>query len=711
MTVDSPAFVSIPERLPHHAALRWLAARVAAERERWLLWLPVAAGAGIAGYFALPSEPHAWLGWAALGGAIALGVLGRRTLALLPLALLLGATAAGFVAAQVRSHSVAAPVPTRPLDGVWLTATVVEVEPRGTAVRLLLAAPEISRLDPDATPARVRVTLRGKTRPAPGDVVAGDRVRLRARLAPPGPPAAPGAFDFRRHAWFARLGATGFGYTQPRVIEGADSGGLVAAVARLRQSIFERVTERLPGAAGGVAAALMVGQRGAVPPDVMDAMRDSGLAHLLAISGLHVGLVAGLVFFFVRGGLALVPAVALRRPIKKWAALCAIAGAFAYLLLAGATVPTQRAFVMTGLVLLAVLLDRTALTMRLVAWAALALLLLRPESLLGASFQMSFAAVVALVAAYEALNEPLRRWQTGPGRRLALYVAAVAFTSLIAGLATGPFALYHFNRVVSYGLIANMAAVPLTALWVMPWGLLAFVLMPLGLEGVALAPMGWGLDGVIWVARTVAGWPHAVHLVPAMPPAALAAVALSGLWLCLWRRPWRLLGLVGIAGGLVATALARPPDLLISADARLMGIHADGVLTLNDVRAKGLVRETWLRRLGADTVGGLPRDGPTPDGRLACDALGCLYRAKGHTVALVRDPRALDEDCAVAGVLLSAVPARRGCRGPAVRIDRFDVWRHGAHAVWLGETVRVARVRDAGDRPWAPAPKSRRAAQ
>ena len=214
-----------------------------------------------------------------------------------------------------------------------------------------------------------------------------------------------------------------------------------------------------------------MGERGAIPADVLAAMRDSGLAHLLAISGLHVGLVAGILFFAARGGCALVPAVALRFPIKKWAAVVALIGAFGYLLLAGAPVPTQRAFVMVGLVLVAVLVDRRGISMRLVVWAAMFILLVRPESLLGASFQLSFAAVLALVAGYEALGPRLRVWygESGAARRVLLYVGGVALTTVIAGLATAPFALFHFNRVVVYSLAANLVAVPLTALWVMPW--------------------------------------------------------------------------------------------------------------------------------------------------------------------------------------------------------------------------------------------------
>jgi competence protein ComEC len=465
--------------------------------------------------------------------------------------------------------------------------------------------------------------------------------------------------------------------------------------------------DALPDARGALAAALMTGERGAIPESVIQAMRDSGLAHLLAISGLHMGLVAGLLFFALRALMALVPALALRQPIKKWAAAVAVCGAFAYLCLVGAPVPTQRAFLMVSIVLLAVILDRSALSLRLVAWAAFAVLLIAPESLLSASFQMSFAAVTALVAGYEALGARGRRAvaEHGPAARLALYLGGVALTSVIAIAATAPFAVYHFNRLAWYGLAANLVAVPLTGFWIMPWALLAFALLPFGLEALALTPMGWGLGAVIAVAETIAGLPGAVQPVRALPAAGLLLVVAGGLWLCLWWRPWRLAGPVLILAGLSGAALVTPPDLLASGDGRLLAVRgADGALWLSSVRRARFTAETWLRRAGLAEAEAWPRDATAAaGGALSCDPLGCIYRAKGQVVALALDGRALDEDCRNATVLISLEPlSRRACPGPRVLIDRFDLWRGGSHALWLSpagprvETVAAAR----GRRPW-----------
>ncbi len=447
-------------------------------------------------------------------------------------------------------------------------------------------------------------------------------------------------------------------------------------------------------------------------PTVVDAMRDSGLAHLLAISGLHVGLVAATLFFAIRILLTLIEPIALRWPVKKIAACFALLGAFAYLLLAGATVPTQRAFLITGIVLLAVILDRTAISLRLVAAAASIILVLSPESLIGASFQLSFAAVVALVAAYECLGQRLRS-RSGPrsvGRRLAVYFAGVGLTTLIAGAATGLIALHHFGRFAQFGVVANLIAVPMTALWIMPCGVVALILYPFGLEAVALQAMALGVEVVLAVSGTVASWPGAVMLLPTMPMAGLLLVTAGGLWLCLWSGRVRVAGILGILAGILTIPLTPRPDVLVSGDGRLMAVRmADGRLSLSSERVQRFAAKVWLERDGARLGQSWPVEASS-DRRLSCDLAGCIYRGGGRVTALVRDGRALEEDCRDAAVVVSVVPVRRRCRAPALVIDRFDLWRSGAHAIWLGrEIVSATNVRAVrGDRPWVPRPEARR---
>lgn len=700
-------------RMPWRTAVfTMLRDRLVAERDRWPLWLPVLLGLGIAGYFASLLEPPAWLGIAVATALLAAALLSRRHAGLRLTWIALLAVALGLGAAQLRQALVAAPVLERNWGPAALTAELLAAEPQARGWRLYLRPLDMAGLPPEALPARLRVTVAGlDSPPRPGS-----RLALRAALRPPSAPALPGAFDFARQAWFQRLGGVGFAYGAPRLLAepATPDEGLRQRWdlwwSALRQTVTTRIAAQLDGPRGGIAVALITGQRGGIPEAVQETMRDSGLAHLLAISGLHMGLVAGLLFYVLRAGLALAPRIALYHPIKKWAATIAAAGAFVYLNLVGANVPAERAFLMVLVILLAVLLDRRALSLRLVAAAAAVILLVQPESLMTASFQMSFAAVTALVAAYEAWQHRRPRRGEPPGliRRFTAYVAGVAATSVIAMLATAPFAAFHFHRLALYGLPANLVAVPLTAFWIMPWAVLAVLLMPFGLEGLALVPMGWGIDLLLATAAAVAGWPAAVLQVPPMPDWGLGLLVLGGLWLCLWQRPWRWAALAPILLGALSPLVFEPPSLLVSGDARQVAVRdGEGRLWVASRRGSRFVLETWQRQAFASETVAWPDLGMAAGGDLRCDPLGCLFRAGERQAAVLLDPGAAADDCAVADVVVSLEPLRRQpCAGPALVIDRFDLWREGAHAVWLGpEGLRAATTAQAqGDRPWSPYP-------
>ena len=691
---------------------RRLASALADEGARASLWLPVCLGLGIAGYFALPQEPPPWLLLPLGAGLLALLWLGWLRPGLRAAVLALGLLGLGLFVAMLRTLAVAAPVLAEELGPRWVSGQVAEVEIVDSRPRLLLRTSQISGLPAEATPDLVRLRL---LRPWPG-LRAGDSVALKAVLRPPPEPAAPGAFDFARRAYFQRLGAVGYAVTAPRIEEGADGEDGArrwrVAWAALRQALGERITAALDGVPGAVAVALITGDRSAIPDAALEDMRMSGLAHLLAISGLHLGLVAGLVFFAARTGLALIPALALRFPIKKWAAVLAAAAALVYLFLVGATIPTQRAYVMVGLALLAIVLDRQPISLRLLAAAAMLILILSPESLLSASFQMSFAAVTGLVAGYEWLSQRRQPGFQDRGllARLGVYLGFLMLSSVIANLATAPFAIFHFNRLAVFGLFANLVAIPLTAFWIMPAALIAMLLLPFGLEAWPLAAMGMGIEFLLAVAGEIAAWQGAVIPIRAMPLWGLAAATLGGLWLCLWERPWRLLGLAGPLLGAASIALASPPDLLVSGDGKLLALRArDGALVFSSLRRDRYRRDIWLRRSGSMTARAWEPDGQAEPG-LRCDALGCIFEfAPGRRLGLALTGEALEEDCRAVEVLVSLEPLRGlDCPTPSLVIDRFDLWRNGAHAVWLsGRASRVTTVRaQRGERPWVRRPEA-----
>jgi competence protein ComEC len=428
----------------------WLFRQLEAEQERWFLWLPVMFGTGIGLYFLLPSEP--WTLAAILPVVPAFAVhrmVGRGGVASLMTAALL-ATALGVAVGKLRTEAVRAPVLQRQVGPIDVYGFVELVEPRPTkGQRLTIRVTALEKHEAHEWPYRVRV----RTMVEAPSLQPGDAIRVKATLSPPPGPSLPGDFDFGRSAWFQALGAVGYATTPPEPVASASepplSLRLIAAVGRLRQAIGRRVVEALPGQTGAIANALITGERGGISEATNQAFRDSGLFHILSISGLHMVIMAGAVFFSVRLALAAIPAVALRFPIKKWAAAGAMAGAFGYLMISGAAFATVRSYIMISIMFLAVMLDRPAVALRNVALAALAILLLWPESLFDPGFQMSFAAVVALVSAYEWLRqrEEERAAVTvrGTMRQVLLFFGGIITSTLIASLAVAPFGIYHFH--------------------------------------------------------------------------------------------------------------------------------------------------------------------------------------------------------------------------------------------------------------------------
>ena len=684
-------------RQGHASALApFLQALLAGERGRPALWLPVFLGAGDLAYFALRSEPRWWIGAALLAPTLAACWLARPWPAVRAGTAALAAAALGFAAAQfaaLRAPGLAA-LPSR---ATIISATVLGVEPLPQGRRVLLGA---ARLDDQAPLDRsLRIRLRRDDGAA---IAAGDALRLRALVRPPPPPAYPGGWDLQRDAYFA--GFAGYGYALgPAEVTPAAGGGWSSRLHALREGVAGRITAALPDARGAIAATLLTGLSTGIAEADRAAFRDSGLAHLLAIAGLHIGIVMGLVMGVSRLLLAAWEWAALHWPIKQVAALAALAAGGGYALLTGVHVPILRSFAMAALVTLGLLAGRRAISLRGLAVAAAVLLLTSPEQVTGVSFQMSFSAVLALIAGYQAMQPHLRALlgeAALPGRLLTL-AATLAMTSLLAGTASAPFAAYHFDRIQLYYVVANLFAVPLTAFWVMPAGLAALALMPLGLERLALLPMGWGVGAVLWIGRTVSAWPAATVAVPQAPGWGLALVALGLAWLGLWRLPWRAAGLPLIALGLLSPWLVRRPDLLVSADARVIALRTQqGVFAQIGPGASRFTQDSFERFWARGRLRDLHEAGPD---LLGCEAAGCLLRpAPGAPAALLLLGEGQSERCAEAALIVSAEPIRQGCPGDLPRIDRFTVWRDGAQAVWLGPggaTILSDRA-ERGQRPW-----------
>lgn len=626
-------------------------AALLAQRGALIGWVPVCLGIGVGTYFSLGAEPDLAIMVVLALASVAALVVGRIVpVAFAPLFVGLALVLAGVGVAKYRVSVVDAPVLNfryyGPIEG-----RVVNIDRSASdAVRLTLDRVVLSRIPPDRTPERVRVSLHGVQplqRFMPGDVLI-----LTGHLSPPAGPAEPGGFDFQRHAWFLQLGAVG--YTRTPVLRLTVSNNTAAEMRlfAMRMAISAAVQKAIPGEAGAFAAAIMTGDRSGIGQDTLTDLRTANLAHLLAISGLHMGLLTGFIFAVVRYGMALIPGVALRWPVKKIAAVCAlIVGAF-YLALSGGSVSTERAYIMVAVMFVAVLLGRRALTLRAVAIAAIIVLLWQPEALIGPGFQMSFAATTALVVVFGGLRRcDLSRWP-----RWGKAAFSVILSSLVAGLATAPFAAAHFNQIAHYGLIANVLSVPLMGVLVMPAAVLAACLAPLGIWGVGLWLMEIGLRWILFVAATVSAREGALGHIWAPEWYVLPMLSLGLLWCVLVSGRGRFAGLVAVVLAGFFWLQSERAALLVADNGSLIGLMGSEGRILSRPTGNGFVADIWLENDG----------GPVPQAEAAArDGLRITGRI---TEANIGDWRVLQ----VSGK--TALAALTGCDGADILIsNQVDV--------------------------------------
>jgi len=686
-------------------------------------WLTVAFGTGIAAWFELP-DATAWLvlcGLCALASGLGFAPWSRRdrfpfslrAMAVVPLLVI-----AGCLAVWARSTLVGEPAIDRPLAGTF-TARVLAVEeqPAMGRDRLLLAM-----RDPGSGRA-IRVRLNVPDEAGAQSPASGDLVRFKARLMPPAPPMLPGAYDFARSAWFSGLSATGSVTGTISVVEHAGAGE--SRLAAFRAALARHVRDALgTGGEAGIAIAFVTGDRGSIDQSDADAMRDAGLAHLLSISGLHVSAVIGAAYVLAIRLLALCPWLALRVRLPVMAAAAGALAGLGYTLLTGSEVPTVRSCIGSLLVLAALALGREPLSLRMLSAAALCVLAIWPEALTGPSFQMSFGAVLAIVALSTAA--PVRRFlaprQEGWIARLARHVALLLVTGVVIELALMPMGLYHFHRAGVYGALANVVAIPLSTFVVMPLVALALVLDLVG----AGAPVWWlaghAIGLLLGLAHRIAALPGAVTLLPAAGTGAFVLYLAGALWLALWSGRARLLGLIPAMLGAGLLALAPTPDVLISGDGRHAGLYDPVGERLYVLRDGGpsYARDNLLEMAGME---GEPVLLATwPGARCNGDFCALRIRRAGRDWRLLisrgRDTvpeRALAAACERADIVISDRWLARSCRPQWIKADRHLLSRSGGLAINLasGRVRTVSEEQGAHDwwrplepgKPWiAPMP-------
>ena len=556
---------AVPARLREWAALEVAAGRL-------LPWFAVAYGTGIVFYFAAEREPAVW---AAAGLAVLcflFAVLLRRQTTAFVVALGILGMALGFATATVKTALTDHPILRFATSGVTVRGFVELREESQHTDRFVLRVAHIEGGRGDESLQRVRLSVkRGMAPPA------GSFVEVKAFLDPPLQPLEPGSYDFARDLFFQGIGASGFVRGAIKIVTPPNAQGPLqradAFVQDLRDAIDARIRAVLPGDAGSIAAMLINGRRDVIDAHLYDAMFISGIGHVLSISGYHMAVVAGMIFFLFRAGLALVPGLADRAPIKKWAAFAALVVTAFYLILSGNQVATQRSFIMIAVVLLGVLFDRPTLTMRTVTVAVLMVLFCAPQAIVNPSFQMSFAATLALVAGYERGAVKLRgRADSSLGARAALWgvneIVGLTLASLLAGFATTPYAAFTFHRLAPYGVLANLLAMPVVSAWVMPMGILGVVTMPFGFDAECWRQMGYGIEWMDWVALWVASLPGAYGRVILFGDGPLLLATAGLLLMGLLRTPLRWSGAVLVLIACVWVACSTAPDVLVAADGR-----------------------------------------------------------------------------------------------------------------------------------------------
>ncbi|HVX77315.1 MAG TPA: ComEC/Rec2 family competence protein [Bradyrhizobium sp.] len=687
----------------------WAAAEAGAGR--LLPWVPVAFSVGIAFYFAAGHEPVGWI-TAIAAMVFSAGAFLLRRQKIFPVAVMIAAMACGFATATWRTAYVAHGVLTRTIYSVQLSGFVETRDIRERTDRFVLRVTQMDAPRWSKKLERVRLSVRKGTAP---DV--GSYVELKARLQPPLAPLRPDSYDFARDMFFQGIGASGFVTGAIRIVQPPVGGGwslhYAAFMQDLRDAIDGRIRTTLDGDKRAIATALLTGRRDAITTPVNDAMFISGLGHVLSISGYHMAVVAGVVFFTVRALLALFPALTAGFPIKKWAAGAALAAAAFYLLLSGAEVATQRSFFMTAVVLIAVMVDRRAVTFRTLAVAAMIVLVLAPEALVHPSFQMSFAATLGLVALVQ-IGMP--RLFASPDHSTTAKVAmwggreliTLVLASLVAGLATTPYAAFHFHRVTPYGVLANLAAMPVVSALVMPAGLLGLLAMPFGLDGVFWWLMGLGIDWMIAVTEWVARLPGAIGRMAAFGTGPLIAASIGLVLLGLLRTPLRWAGAVVLLLSTLWALSVPQPDVLISGDGHHVAVRGkDGQLHLMRSAKDAFLVKEWL---AADADARDVADPSLADG-VSCDEVGCVTPlSDGGLVSLALRPEALVDDCDRAVLIVTASQAPAGCAAAVIDLDRLR--RQGAMALRRsGDGFAVEAIRPNGfDRPWSPAERGEREA-
>ncbi len=656
-----------------------------AEVDRLTLWLPVAFGTGIGVYFSLREEPLLSTGLAVFLCGIFLLWDTRKNQAFRLFALFVFLFCAGFFLTQIRTRALSAPKIKYPLSAVKITGTVQEASGFSDGAQIVVDNVKIKSSADWKTPKKIRLTLPEHS-PVPR---IGDKIKATVYLSELKSPVTPTGFDSARQLYFKRIGATGRVNGKIKIIEPAKK-------SPLRDKINKRIDSVLHDDTKGVVRALITGDAGSIPPDIVQSYRNAGIAHILAVSGLHMSLLTGLIFIVIRSALALVPKIALYYNTKKIAAVIALVSCLFYLHISGNSIAAQRAFIMIALILIAVLINRSALSVISVAWAAFFVLLFKPEALLSAGFQLSFAAVTALICVYEKGNETyIRLSKKNNGLLFSLFsgVIGVLLASFIASVATAPFSLFHFGQYPLYGVVVSAIATTITSFWIMPVLTTGTLLIPLGTDKPFFILASYGIKAINRLAAFTADMPHAVLFCPPMPVLGLLFAVFGGLWFCLWKGRIRFYGLVAFALGFISPFFTAVPDVYVNIGTAAFR-NDDGLLVFRKKPSEYRTRQIWLHENRQQRLL-----------TIECDYGLCLYEKNGFKIGVANTKIGAYDACEMKDmdILFLTTDFNGDC--PVKRkISRSKLSAAGVYMLTFSRRKIIVKTitEDKGFRPWSP---------
>lgn len=670
------------------------------ESERFFLWLPVCLGAGMALYYAFSREPGLWL-HAASPLLLLLVILKKRLpRAVFLVCLVIALAGVGASYAKIRTDAksltmLSAPLPIRSMQG-----TIDALEHVDKGLRITLSHVKIEGLEPSKTPQRVRVSFRAKQLPS---LVVGQTVSLRAALLPPSGPVMPNAFDFSRYFFFRDIGAVGYAIPPITITGDTTLHGVRAKLQHARDTLTASIQQTLPGVEGAVAAGLITGDDAAIPEATQEQLRAANLLHVIAISGAHMVVIGGIVFVVLRSLLALVPGFGLRPAVKTLTAFLTLIAITAYVAITGFELSAVRAYVMLAIMLISILVRRDAQPMRSIALAALLMIAYDPSDVIEPGFQLSFAATLALIAAFDVcFRDPLLEGASRLQKAFRLF-AFLCLTTLVAQAATTPIILFHFNNITLYGVIANLVLTPVVTFLLMPMVAIYFLLLPIGSEALALHLMSYGIKAMLYVASTISAWPHAITYFKAPTEWGVALSVLGLLWLCLWQSKIRRHGVWAMIVGVLSLHTVQTPDIFISPRAAQIALHtAEGFVVLRG-RANSLFTELWANGTGQASFTEYRKAAPLKE--VSCTRDGCsIHRPSLHISHTVAD---IKKGCPTASYWITGYhiyPEERArCTDGIDFIDRKDFDRNGSYWGWFeadGIAWHNTRMQQ-GIRPWS----------